>query len=314
MASLDEKEETLVLQKLLETAKKSNIFLRGLEKNGEISLLLVFWTTIAIWAFGFIQNEALKVGPIDTLGFVVICVMLLPFVSLLIGHFYGWAYWKNVRYARLEEYLTTDFQTRLMQWRVAREKAQTAKTEMQEAFNQAEAEIRNENEKIRLQNQTALDEWQPRYNQWEERKAEFDRQNKIQEEEFYARQSERNSEIDERRAKYLQCDESEVTKYCEAVLQSSFYPKPFDKREFDLEYHSEGKLLIVEYSFPAIDALPRVEEVKYIKSRDELRESEISASQLAQMFDTAVYSVTLSSLYRLFSMDAAGALGTISFN
>ena len=54
-----------------------------------------------------------------------------------------------------------------------------------------------------------------------------------------------------------------VVQYCEIVLNNSQYPESFPK-DFDLDYNSCSKLLIVDYVLPAPNDLPTLTDVKYI--------------------------------------------------
>lgn len=59
------------------------------------------------------------------------------------------------------------------------------------------------------------------------------------------------------------------------VLTNSEYPDYFPK-EWDIEYQTNTKILIVDYSLPDLDILPTIKAVKYIVSRDEFTESHLS--------------------------------------
>ena len=54
--------------------------------------------------------------------------------------------------------------------------------------------------------------------------------------------------------------------------------------------------------------------MKYIASRNELKETPISESQLQKMFDEAMYKITLRTIHELFEADVVEAVEAISFN
>jgi restriction system protein len=85
-------------------------------------------------------------------------------------------------------------------------------------------------------------------------------------------------------------------------------------KDFDLDYNSDSKLLIVEYILPAPDDLPTLTDVKYIAAKKELKESFLSETQLSKIYDSAIYKITLRTLHELFEADKAEALGVIIFN
>jgi restriction system protein len=141
---------------------------------------------------------------------------------------------------------------------------------------------------------------------WEEKKAatlktdeeclaNYKRRLKLWEEsrnDFLSKQQKTNEIIDKRKENYHNGNPDAVIDYCEVVLSYSQYPDYFPK-EFDLDYNPETKILIVDYALPAIDDIPRIKEVKYVKSKDELVEVYQSESALNKLYDDLIYQITL---------------------
>jgi restriction system protein len=148
----------------------------------------------------------------------------------------------------------------------------------------------------------ALKRWRKDVLEWEERKSVFHRQ-----------QSGFNKKIDKMRELYLSQDVDSIVEYCDMVLNNSEYPTSFPK-SFELEYNPDNKILIVEYELPPLECFPRIKEVKYLQSKNELNETYITESQLNKMFDEAMYKITLRSIHELFEADVADAIDAISFN
>jgi len=111
---------------------------------------------------------------------------------------------------------------------------------------------------------------------------------------FKASQKARNAEVDGHKASYLAKSADSVVDYCDFVLSNSEYPDSFP-RSWQFEYNPETRLLIVEYSLPNIDALPKLKEVKYVATKDEFAESFLSDSALEKMYDALLYKITLRS-------------------
>jgi restriction system protein len=126
-----------------------------------------------------------------------------------------------------------------------------------------------------------------------------------------SRQGETNSRVDLLKQEYLRLDSSAVAEYCDLVLDKSEYPDYFIK-SYELDYNPDNKILIVEYSLPAIDQFPTLNEVKVIKN--DLKEYYISDTQKLKMFDNAMYNITLRTIHELFEADVANAIDAISFN
>lgn len=122
-----------------------------------------------------------------------------------------------------------------------------------------------------------------------------------------------NDKFEKLKENYFQKNTEAVIQYCEMVLKNSQYPETFP-RDFDLDYNSDSKLLIVEYFLPAPDDLPTLKDVKYIAAKKELKESFLSETQLSKIYDSAIYKITLRTLHELFKAGKAEALEVIVFN
>jgi len=123
----------------------------------------------------------------------------------------------------------------------------------------------------------------------------------------------KDAAIDDLKAKYEALQPDAVEDYCEMVLARSEYPDDFPQ-DFDLEYNPETKILIVEYALPAPEHLPRLKEVKYVKSKDDFADTFLSENELNNLYDDALYRICLRSLHELFKADVVNALAAISFN
>ena len=161
--------------------------------------------------------------------------------------------------------------------------------------------------------ETALQDWENRQKkamesyaqdleQWEKEKQNFDRM-----------QEANNNAILQRKEAYLKKDEGAIIDYCEMVLANSQYPD-FFPRNWDIEYKSATKTLIVDYSLPDIAALPKEKSAKYVATRDEIEISYLSDSVLNKLYDNMLYQVALRSIHELYEADAIDALEVIVFN
>ncbi len=165
------------------------------------------------------------------------------------------------------------------------------------------------------------------HERWEEEKQRIEKENQSQKENYEktlaswkneleiwkSDQKKQRETIKEKREKYFELNQEGILEYCEMVLSNSDYPDWFPKL-FDLEYKPEGKTLIVEYNLPDITSMPRTNEVKYIMSSGQFKESVISESAANKLYDSIVYQTTLRTLHELFESDAVGAINNIAFN
>ena len=97
------------------------------------------------------------------------------------------------------------------------------------------------------------------------------------------------------------------------ILANSEYPTVF-RRTLTSNIFPETKILIVDYSLPAPEQLPRLKEVKYVKSKDDFAKSFLSDNELNKLYDDAVYQICLRALHELFDSDGVNAIAAVSFN
>ncbi len=160
----------------------------------------------------------------------------------------------------------------------------------------------NANRKIDKEFETKMLDWQSKVSEWEAKKNDF-----------LAKQDAHNAKIDAMEKAYLEKNPDSIVEYCEMVLNNSQYPDSFPK-DFEIEFNPKNRILIVEYQLPNLESMPRVKEVKYLASKNELKEIFFQELQIAKMFDEAIYKVSLRSIHELFEADKANALESVSFN
>ncbi len=102
-----------------------------------------------------------------------------------------------------------------------------------------------------------------------------------------------------------------ISEYCSLVLNQSLYPDFFPKT-FEIDYKPDTKILIVEYTLPALEDFPTLKEIKKVSYK--LREYYASETQMQKIFENTLYNVTLRTIYELFTADKIDAIDAISFN
>lgn len=130
---------------------------------------------------------------------------------------------------------------------------------------------------------------------------------------FKSAQQACNAEIEAERAAYQAKVPEAITEYCDLVLTASEYPDSFPK-SWRLDYNPGTRLLLVEYSLPNIDALPKLKEVKYVATRDEIVETNLQESVLEKIYDGLIYKITLRTIHELFEADVVDAIDAVVFN
>src|SRR3989304_1476104 len=124
---------------------------------------------------------------------------------------------------------------------------------------------------------------------------------------------ENNEIIEKRKEQYFQKQSDAVLDYCELVLSNSKYPDNFPQ-EYDLDYNPETKILIVDYSLPSPDVLPKIKEVKYAQSKNQFVETYLSEPFLNKLYDSLIYQITLRTIHELYEADVVNAIDSVVFN
>jgi len=163
-------------------------------------------------------------------------------------------------------------------------------------------EIQRHNLNLKRAHSKAVRKWRLKCEAWEERRRQF-----------YSEQERHNRVVDDLRQRYKDRDQNAVEDYCRMVLENSEYPGCFPK-DFDLLYNPDTKILVCEYFLPSPESLPKLKEVKFIASKNQLRESYLSHSQAEKMYDRVVYQAVLRTLHELFEADTADAVDAIIMN
>ena len=132
--------------------------------------------------------------------------------------------------------------------------------------------------------------------------------------EFLRTQRAENSAVDELRRRYQEKDPVAVEDYCQRVLAASTYPAAWMPRDFDPAYAPDTHTLVVSFTLPSLDDLPRLREVTYIQSRDEFNEKLLSDAQVRRLYDSLLYQIALRTVYEIFQSDQAGACEAVAFN
>jgi len=130
---------------------------------------------------------------------------------------------------------------------------------------------------------------------------------------FILARSAHNRAIDDTIKAYLSADSTAITEYFELILASSKHPDYFPQ-SYEIEYNPESKVLIVDYQLPPTEALPNVKEVKYVQARNEFAESYLSQTQTNEIYDNALYQITLRTVHEIFEADNANSLSAVVFN
>lgn len=169
-------------------------------------------------------------------------------------------------------------------------------------WEQQKQDIDEQNAELDKLYQEELKEWEIKVQEWEKHKSEF-----------LEKQRQFNENIQALLDRYRDGDVPSIVEYCRLVLKNSVLPSCI-KKNFEIEYIPASKILIVEYMLPTPGDLPKIKEVKYIQSRNELKETYYTASFLEKLYDATVYRLLLRIIHELFEADTAKVIDAISLN
>jgi len=176
--------------------------------------------------------------------------------------------------------------------------AERAKKAAHAKSDAARAEWLERRETVTLANQKIYAEYQ----EWKERRDAYEEG-----------RAKHNSSVEQARAEYQALNPDAVLDYCDLVLSRSQYADCFPK-EFELDYRVGVKALIVAYQLPSPDDLPRLESVKFSRTKGDFIETELTKRELEQLYSDVVFQITLRTVHELFEADVAQALGAVIFN
>ena len=96
-----------------------------------------------------------------------------------------------------------------------------------------------------------------------------------------------------------------------STLESSEYGIDFNKQ---IDCIKDNDMFIVDYELPNISNISDIKEYKYIASKKEISIKKHTDSYIAKRYEDVLYSITLRSLYEVFSIDTSNELNGVTFN
>jgi restriction system protein len=130
---------------------------------------------------------------------------------------------------------------------------------------------------------------------------------------FTAKMTQRNAEVDELEKAYNAGDPEAIVTYNVMVLERSQYPDDFPQ-EFRVAFVPESKELVIEYELPNADIIPAEAEHKFIKARDEIQVKPRKATELKSIYQDIVASVCLRTLHEVIEADKGNHLSLVTIN
>ena len=191
---------------------------------------------------------------------------------------------------------TPGFLDRLLR-RVPRLEAQA-----EERLQQAKADWQARTKSLDATYQEAIADFERAQTAWQSDKETYEQQ-----------QRDGNAAIGGKRGGYESSEATATEWYFDHVLSASDYPD-WMPQEFDLEMRSDSKVILVSYSLPPLDAMPRLCEVTYVASREQMREKHLTDAQARNLYDAVLYQIALRTVHEILESDYADAVASVVFN
>lgn len=96
-------------------------------------------------------------------------------------------------------------------------------------------------------------------------------------------------------------------------ISSLNYPTLFTK-EFATSYNEENKMLVIDFQLPALEEYPKEKEIRFMKTKYEIKRFSFTESQNNKIFENAVFSSSLMVLQSVHKWDLENNIEMITFN
>ncbi|MBI4084148.1 MAG: restriction endonuclease [Candidatus Lambdaproteobacteria bacterium] len=130
---------------------------------------------------------------------------------------------------------------------------------------------------------------------------------------FSSDREKRNNESKVMKERYSKKKPDAIIFYCKAVLSRSQYPDYFSM-DFDMDYDEESQILVVDYFLPVPQDFPKTKEVKYLKTKDELRYINLSDKDRNALYDNVLYQIALRTIHEILEADVIDGIKMVVYN
>lgn len=105
--------------------------------------------------------------------------------------------------------------------------------------------------------------------------------------------------------------ESAIQEYVGVVLSNSVYPDAFPV-SYDHRFDLQTRELTLTVTVPEPGAVPAVKEYRYVKAKDEIVSTALTAKDQKQRYAGAAWQVAIRTLHEIFEADRAGKIRSIA--
>lgn len=187
------------------------------------------------------------------------------------------------------------------------EETQVPKKSLFEIFSKKKKDIRLEKE------EEAKNLYNKRVNEYREKLSKEEKKYKLDKQKFLEEQKNKNNLVESNKDKFVNHNSEQIEKYFEYVLEKSSFPNGFVK-DFELQYISETKNLIISYYLPNSEIVPRTIQHKYVSTRNEIDIITLTDKKFEKFYNDVVYMCCLKTIKEVFESDELNHIENIVYN
>ncbi|NFH70753.1 restriction endonuclease [Clostridium botulinum] len=122
-----------------------------------------------------------------------------------------------------------------------------------------------------------------------------------------------NESIDKFKEDLFNGEEYAVEKYLKLVLKKSKYSANI-KREYEIQYDSFNKVIVISYELPQRKQIPSILEHKFIKNQKCISIVNIKEKEFNQYYEDILYKICLRNIYEVFESLKIKEINAVVFN
>lgn len=130
---------------------------------------------------------------------------------------------------------------------------------------------------------------------------------------FYDKQKLKNDKIDRWRRNFENNDVDAIERYIEVILGNSVYPYPINM-EYEVDYLSEEKKVLVSFRLPHPNEIPNNIEYKYSPTKKEIVSKCLNKTETSLLYDNTIFQITLRTIHEIFEAVYTNSVESIIFN
>lgn len=174
--------------------------------------------------------------------------------------------------------------------------------EAKDRYNTA-IEERNRKVKEIEDDNTLIDkQYEKTFNIWSREKQEFENEQNIH-----------NKNIDELKEQFENMGKEAIEFYFGSLINMIDIPEYFNT-QYELEYDSQSKIIILDMELPIKENIPNLKQVKYVQTRKEFVETYLKEKDIDQLYDNIILQLSLRICHDVYISDKQGKVESIVFN